>query len=163
MTTNEQKEQNGQDGDLVQQIAEELAHVQSRIGPRFRRSQVRMRADRFLEGSISAVERKSSWQIAEEVGLYGPRGMQRLLGEADWDEEAVRDDLQANVIEHLGEDHGILVGDEPGFVKKGQISAGVARQYSGTAGRRENSQVGVFLLSASIPGSSALCARRMDG
>jgi len=157
MTTSEEdEEQNKQEDDLCQQIAEELAHIQSRIGPRFRRAEVRKRAGRFLEGLTSAVERKNSWQIAEELGEYGPRGVQRLLGEADWDEEEVRDDLQAYVIEHLGEDNGILVVDETGFVKKGKKSAGVARQYSGTAGRRENSQVGVFLLYASAKGAAFL-------
>jgi SRSO17 transposase len=81
-------------------------------------------------------------------------GVQRLLAEADWDEEAVRDDLRAYVIEHLGQAGGILAVDETGFVKKGQKSAGVARQYSGTAGRRENSQIGVFLLYASSKGAA---------
>jgi len=104
----------------------------------------------------SAVERKNGWQLAEELGEHGPRGVQRLLGEADWDEEAVRDDLQAYVIEHLAEEEGMLVVDETGFVKKGKQSAGVARQYSGTAGRRENSQVGVFLLYASAKGAAFL-------
>ena len=157
MTTSErEEEQKEQEEDLLQQTGEELAHIQSRIGPRFRRAEVRKRAGRFLEGLTSAVERKNGWQIAEELGEHGPRGVQRLLGEADWDEEAVRDDLQAYVIEHLGEDDAILVVDETGFVKKGKKSAGVARQYSGTAGRRENSQVGVFLLYASAKGAAFL-------
>ena len=157
MTTSErEEEQKEQEEDLLEQITEELANIQSRIGPRFRRAEVRKRAGRFLEGLTSAVERKNGWQIAEELGEHGPRGVQRLLGEADWDEEAVRDDLQAYVIEHLGEDDGILVVDETGFVKKGKKSAGVARQYSGTAGRRENSQVGVFLLYASAKGAAFL-------
>lgn len=157
MTTSErEEEQKEQEEDLFQQIAKELAHIQSRIGPRFRRAEVRKRAGRFLEGLTSAVERKNGWQLAEELGEHGPRGVQRLLGEADWDEEAVRDDLQAYVLEHLAEDDAIVVVDETGFVKKGQKSAGVARQYSGTAGRRENSQVGVFLLYASAKGAAFL-------
>lgn len=155
MTTTEQdEEQHEQEADLFQQVAEELARLQARIGPRFRRAEVRKRAGCFLQGLTSAVERKNGWQIAEELGERGPRGVQRLLGEADWDEEAVRDDLRAYVIEQLGEDDGILVVDETGFVKKGKKSAGVARQYSGTAGRRENSQVGVFLLYASAQGAA---------
>ena len=117
---------------------------------------MRKRAGGFLEGLTSAVERKNGWQLAEELGEHGPRGVQRLLGEADWDEEAVRDDLQAYVSEHLAEEDGILVVDETGFVKKGKKSAGVARQYSGTAGRRENSQIGVFLLYASTKGAAFL-------
>src|SRR5439155_3677036 len=84
----------------------------------------------------------------------GPRGVQRLLGEADWDEEAVRDDLRAYVVEHLAEANAVLVVDETGFIKKGKKTAGVARQYSGTAGRRENSQIGVFLLYASSRGAA---------
>src|SRR6266700_1119645 len=150
MTTEEQED------NLLQQAAEELAHLQSRIGPRFRRAEVRQRATRFLEGLMSPVERKNGWQLAEELGERGPRGVQRLLGDADWDEEAVRDDLQTYVIERLGEESAVLVVDETGFVKKGKKSAGVARQYSGTAGRRENSQVGVFLLYASTGGATFL-------
>ena len=92
--------------------------------------------------------------MAEELGERGPRGVQRLLGEADWDEEAVRDDLRAYVTEHLSGEDSVLVVDETGFVKKGKKSAGVARQYSGTAGRRENSQVGVFLAYASGKGAA---------
>src|SRR6266702_5975913 len=132
--------------------AEALAEVHERIAPRFRRAEVRSRARRFLEGLLAPVERKNGWQLAEELGERGPRGVQRLLGDADWDEEAVRDDLQTYVIERLGEESAVLVVDETGFVKKGKKSAGVARQYSGTAGRRENSQVGVFLLYASAKG-----------
>jgi SRSO17 transposase len=142
--------------DLYQQAAEELAHIRERIGPRFRRAEVRQRAGRFLEGLMSAVERKNGWQLAEELGEHGPRGVQRLLAEADWDEEAVRDDLRAYVVEHLGEESGVLAVDETGFVKKGKKSAGVARQYSGTAGRRETSQVGVFLLYAASRGAAFL-------
>jgi SRSO17 transposase len=100
------------------------------------------------------VERKNGWQVAEQLGERGPRGVQRLLGEADWDEEAVRDDLRAYVTEYLSEEDSVLVVDETGFVKKGKKSAGVARHYSGTAGRRENSQVGVFLLDASRKGAA---------
>lgn len=146
MTTTEQEEE------LIQQVREELAQVQARIGPRFRRAEVRQRAWHFLEALMSPIKRKNGWQIAEALGEYGPRGVQRLLGEADWDEDAVRDDLRAYVIEHLGDANGILVMDETGFLKKGKKSAGVARQYSGTAGRRENSQIGVFLLYASPKG-----------
>jgi SRSO17 transposase len=146
MTTTEQEEE------LLQQMREELAQVQARIGPRFRRAEVRQRARHFLEALVSPIERKNGWQIAEALGEHGPRGVQRLLGEADWDENAVRDDLRAYVIEHLGDAEGLLVMDETGFLKKGKKSAGVARQYSGTAGRRENSQIGVFLLYASPKG-----------
>lgn len=153
MTTTKQDEEGMEKEEaLLQQIREELTDLQARIGLRFRRVEVRSRASRFLEGLLGNVERKNGWQMAEELGEDGPRGVQRLLGEADWDEEAVRDDLRAYVMEHLGAADGLLVMDETGFLKKGKKSAGVARQYSGTAGRRENSQVGVFLLYASKKG-----------
>jgi SRSO17 transposase len=152
----EEQAQPEQRDDVYLQAAQELAHLQERIGPRFRRAEVRQRAVRFLEGLLSGVERKNGWQLAEELGEHGPRGVQRLLAEADWDEETVRDDLRAYVVEYLGEESAVLAVDETGFVKKGKKSAGVARQYSGTAGRRENSQVGVFLLYASGRGAAFL-------
>jgi SRSO17 transposase len=155
-TTKQETEPSEQKDELYQQAAEELAHIQKRIGPRFRRAEVRQRAMRYVEGLTSAVERKNGWQLAEALDEHGPRGVQRLLGEADWDEEVVRDDLRGYVVEHLGEDNAVLVIDETGFVKKGKKSAGVARQYSGTAGRRENSQVGVFLLYATSLGAAFL-------
>src|SRR5215467_1175453 len=141
---------------LLSQAAEALAEVQARIGPRFGRSEVRSRAYRFLEGLLAPLERKNGWQLAEALGEHGPRGVQRLLGGSRWDEEAMRDDLRAYVLDHLGQEGGILVVDETGFLKKGKKSAGVARQYSGTAGRRENCQIGVFLLYASPKGHAFL-------
>jgi SRSO17 transposase len=155
MNTQERTEENTAPEEAVlQQATEELAQVHARIGPRFRRAEARQRAHRFLQGLLAEVPRKNGWQLAEELGERGPRGVQRLLGEADWDEEAVRDDLRGYVIEHLSGADGVLVVDETGFVKKGKKSAGVARQYSGTAGRRENSQVGVFLAYASGKGAA---------
>ena len=132
-----------------------LAGVHARIAPRFRRREARERARRYLEGLLGRSERKNGWQLAEALGEGGPQGMQRLLNAADWDAEAVRDDLQAYVLEHLSDERsGVLVIDETGFLKKGTKSAGVARQYSGTAGRRENQQIGVFLLYASARGAA---------
>jgi SRSO17 transposase len=155
MTTQEQhNEQDDHELQVARGGVEALAEVHERIGPRFGRAEVRQRVRRFLQGLLAPVERKNGWQMAEELGEHGPRGVQRLLGEADWDEEAVRDDLRAYVSERLGEPDGILVLDETGFIKKGKKSAGVARQYSGTAGRRENSQIGVFLLYASSQGAA---------
>ncbi len=139
---------------LISQGAQALADLSLRIAPHFGRVEVRSRVGRYLQGLLASVERKNGWQLAEELGEESAHGVQRLLAEADWDEEAVRDDLRAYVMEHLGEAGGILVVDETGFVKKGKKSAGVARQYSGTAGRRENSQMGVFLLYASSKGSA---------
>lgn len=153
MTT---EEQTMSEEALLEQTARELAQVAERIGPRFRRAEARQRGKRYLQGLLSSVERKNGWQLAEELGEHGPRGVQRLLGEADWDEEGGRDDLRGYGVEHLGEANAVLVVDETGFVKKGKKSAGVARQYSGTAGRRENSQIGVFLLYASRQGAAFL-------
>ena len=132
-----------------------LAALHARIAPRFRRREARERARRYLEGLLGHIERKNGWQLAEALGEGGPQGMQRLLNAADWDAEAVRDELRAYVLEHLADERsGVLVIDETGFVKKGTKSAGVARQYSGTAGRRENQQIGVFLLYASERGAA---------
>lgn len=153
MTTEKQTQM---EEELLVQASEELATITARIRPRFRRAEARQRAERYLQALLSPVERKNGWQLAEELGEHGPRGVQRLLGEADWDEDGVRDDLQTYVMEHLGEQSGVLVVDETGFVKKGKKSAGVARQYSGTAGRKENSQVGVFLLYAGSHGAAFL-------
>jgi SRSO17 transposase len=137
---------------IIRRGTQGLNELSQRIGPRFKRAEARKRVGRYLRGLLASVERKNGWQMAEELGDPNVHGVQRLLAEADWDEEAVRDDLRAYVIEHLGEASGVLVVDETGFVKKGKKSAGVARQYSGTAGRRENSQVGVFLGYASAKG-----------
>jgi SRSO17 transposase len=132
-----------------------LADVHARIAPRFRRREARERARRYLAGLLGRVERKNGWQLAEALGERGPQGVQRLLNAADWDADAVRDDLRAYVLEHLADEpSGVLVIDETGFLKKGTKSAGVARQYSGTAGRRENQQIGVFLLYASSRGAA---------
>jgi len=139
---------------LISQSVQALTELSARIGLRFGRAEVRSRVGRYLRGLLASVERKNGWQMAEELGDLNAHGVQRLLAEADWDEEAVRDDLRVYVIEQLGEADGTLVVDETGFLKKGKKSAGVARQYSGTAGRRENSQVGVFLLYASAKGAA---------
>ena len=139
---------------IISQSAQALTELLVRIGSHFRRAEVRTRVGRYLQGLLASVERKNGWQMAEELGEANAHGVQRLLEEANWDEEAVRDELRTYVIEQLGEPAGILAVDETGFVKKGKKSAGVARQYSGTAGRRENSQIGVFLLYASSKGAA---------
>jgi SRSO17 transposase len=131
--------------DAVEGWGAELAALHARIAPRFARTEPRRRALAFLRGLLSPVERKNGWQLAEQVGEATPDGMQRLLATATWDADAVRDDLRAYVVEHLGDADAVLVVDETGFLKKGDKSVGVQRQYSGTAGRIENSQVGVFL------------------
>jgi SRSO17 transposase len=132
-----------------------LRALHVRIARHFRRREARERARRYLAGLLGHSERKNGWQLAEALGEGGPQGMQRLLNAADWDAEAVRDELRAHVVEQLADEpSGVLVIDETGFLKKGTKSAGVARQYSGTAGRRENQQIGVFLLYASDRGAA---------
>jgi SRSO17 transposase len=156
MTTKEGTEpasrQEDRELSIIRQSTQALAELVVHIGSHFGRAEVRTRVGRYLHGLLAEVSRKNGWQMAEALGEANAHGVQRLLEEADWDEEAVRDELRTYVIEQLGEADGILVVDETGFVKKGKKSAGVARQYSGTAGRRENSQVGVFLSYASSQG-----------
>jgi SRSO17 transposase len=125
--------------------AEEVDGVGERIGCRFARSEPRRRAIGYVRGLLSGTERKNGWQLAEHLGDPTPDGVQHLLARADWDADAVRDDLLDYVAEDLGHPDGVLVVDETGFLKKGTKSCGVARQYSGTAGRIENCQIGVFL------------------
>src|SRR5579884_343920 len=128
---------------------DELERAHALIAGRFTRSEPRERARAYLSGLVAGLERKNGWTLAEYAGESGPDGMQRLLRKADWDIDGVRDDLRDDVVEQLGDPAGVLVIDETGFLKKGTASAGVARQYSGTAGRIENCQVGVFLAYAS--------------
>lgn len=136
--------------------AVELQTLVESIGHHFPRSEPRQRALAYLKGLLSPVERKNSWQIAEQAGDPAPYAIQHLLGRAQWSADAVRDDLRSYVIKHLADSDGVLILDETGFIKKGNMSAGVARQYSGTAGRVENCQIGVFLVYASIKGRTFL-------
>jgi SRSO17 transposase len=144
----------------VQGWSVELEGLCERIAPRFGRVEVRRRAGAFLHGLLAGVERKNGWQLAEHAGEHTPDGMQRLLNHARWDPDQVRDDLCGYVVEHLGDRQAVLVVDETGFLKKGSKSAGVQRQYSGTAGRIENCQVGVFLAYAG-PSGHALIDREL--
>ena len=129
----------------VEAWASGLAEVHARIAPRFARSEPRERVLAYVRGLLAPLEKKNSWTLAERAGEMVPDGMQRLVAYADWDAGAVRDDVRDYVVEQLGDPVGVLVVDETGFLKKGTKSAGVARQYSGTAGRVENCQIGVFL------------------
>jgi SRSO17 transposase len=123
--------------------------IGERIGSCFARSETRGRVQAYLRGLLSPVERKNGWQLAEEAGLPTPYAMQYLLNRAVWESDEVRDRLQAYVREMIADADGMLVMDETGFLKKGKKSVGVQRQYSGTAGRIENCQIGVFLTYAS--------------
>jgi SRSO17 transposase len=129
-----------------------LEALQARISPRFGRAEPRRRVLAYLRGLLGPVGRKNGWQLAEHAGERTPDGMQRLLSTADWDPDLVRDDLRAYVVEQLGDPGAVLVVDETGFPKKGTTSAGVQRQYSGTAGKVDNCQLGVFLAYASPKG-----------
>lgn len=140
--------------------AGEFGRLTARIAPRFCRREPRRRAVAYLRGLLAPVERKNGWQLAEAAGDASPDGMQDFLGRMRWDADQVRDDLRAYVVEHLGDRGAVLVLDETGFVKEGTHSVGVQRQYSGTAGRIENCQVGVFLAYASRFGQ-ALIDRRL--
>ncbi|WP_435870004.1 IS701 family transposase [Amycolatopsis mediterranei] len=128
-----------------------------RFAARFSRVEPRRQMTAYLRGLLAEVERKNGWTLAETVGEAGPQGMQRLLNFYAWDADGVRDDVRDAVVEVLGDaERGVLIADETGFVKKGTKSAGVARQYSGTAGRIENSQIGVFLAYASDRGRALI-------
>jgi SRSO17 transposase len=129
-----------------------LEAVHARIAPRFARAEPRRRVLAYLRGLLGAVTRKNGWQLAEHAGEATPDGMQRLLATADWDPDLVRDDLRGYVLDHLGDPAAVLVVDETGFLKKGATSVGVQRQYSGTAGKVDNCQLGVFLAYASATG-----------
>jgi SRSO17 transposase len=122
-----------------------LTDIERRLAPYFERAEPRQRAMAYLRGLLSPAERKNSWQLAEVSGDTTPYGFQHMLRRALWDPEAVRDELRHYIVQHLGDPDAVLVLDETGFLKKGRHSAGVARQYSGTAGKVENCQIGVFL------------------
>ncbi len=131
----------------VEDWQRELELVHGRLSGLFRRSEPRQRSLAYLQGLLSGVQRKNGWQLAEWMGEATPDGVQHLLERAQWQADAARDVLRGYV-------DGVLIVDETGFIKKGRHSAGVQRQYSGTAGRIENSQIGVFLCYAGDGGSA---------
>ena len=132
------------------------AEIERRIGPVFARSDALRRAMSYLAGLLSPAERKNSWQLAEINGDPNPYGFQHLLGRADWDPDVLRERLPEYVTDYLADREAVGVIDETGFLKKGRQSAGVARQYSGTAGKIENCQIGVFLAYASVHGHTLI-------
>ena len=137
-----------------------LDELMGRIGGRFARVEPRRRARAFVLGLLADLPRKNCWSIAEHAGDATPDGMQHLLAGARWDADGVRDDLRDYVVEHLGDAGAVLVVDETGDLKKGTRSAGVQRQYTGTAGRIENAQVAVYLTYAA-PRGHALIDREL--
>jgi SRSO17 transposase len=140
----------------VQAWAAGLDALHARIAGRFARAEPRRRVLAYLRGLLGNVTRKNGWQLAEHAGERTPDGMQRLLATADWDPDLVRDDLRAYVVEYLGDPAAVLVVDETGFLKKGTTSVGVQRQYSGTAGKVDNCQLGVFLAYAAPKGRAMI-------
>ena len=133
-----------------------LQALHERIAGRFGRRESRQRALAYLQGLLGPVERKNGWQLAEYAGDATPDGVQRLLATYRWDADGVRDDLREYVVEHLGDPEAVLVVDETGFLKQGSKSVGVQRQYSGTAGKVDNCQIGVFLAYGSRRGRTFL-------
>jgi SRSO17 transposase len=133
--------------------ADQLEEVQERLAPYFERAEPRKRVMAYIRGLLSITERKNGWQLAELAGEATPDGMQRLLNTAQWDADQVRDDLQHYILRHLTDPEAVLVVDETGFLKKGKKSVGVAAQYSGTAGKIANCQIGVFLAYATKHGA----------
>ena len=128
----------------------------AQVAGRFYRVEPRRRARAYVRGLLAPLAGKNGWTLAEVAGDATPDGMQRLLNSAHWDAGGVRDDLRGYAVEHLGEAAGVLIVDETGFLKKGVHSAGVQRQYSGTAGRIENCQLGVFLAYATAKGRTLI-------
>ncbi len=127
------------------------------ISGRFARSEPRARVGTYLRGLLAGLERKNGWTLAEHAGAVSPDGMQRLLRTADWDVDGVRDDLRGYVLNQLGDAaSGVFIIDETGFIKKGVRSAGVQRQYTGTTGKIDNCQLGVFLAYASSRGRALI-------
>jgi SRSO17 transposase len=140
----------------VKSAARELGMLASGLREQFSREAAHRHAVAYVEGLLGDVGRKNGWQLAEYGGYQHPRTIERVLDRSVWDADAVRDDLRGQVIEELGDPDGVLVVDETGFLKHGTKSCGVARQYSGTAGRIENCQLGVFPGYASSKGRAGI-------
>ncbi len=143
----------------LEEWCDEFMAFQERFVHLFSRREPREQCGKYLRGLLASVERKNGWQLAEVVGDETPDRMQRLLYQDQWDADAARDVLQELVKETLGEEEGIGVVDETGFLKKGIHSVGVKRQYSGTAGKVENCQIGTFLSYATSRGHVLLDRR----
>jgi SRSO17 transposase len=130
--------------------------VMGRVAGRFARVELRRRAKALVRGLLSDLPRKNCWTIAEHAGDATPDRMQHLLARAVWDADAVRDDVRALLVEHLGDQAAVLVIDETGDLKKGTATVGVQRQYTGTAGKVDNAQVAVYLAYATAAGHGVI-------
>jgi SRSO17 transposase len=126
-----------------------LESMKSFVAPAFKRAEQRASAGSFIDGLLSGAKRKTGWMLAEEAGLARPYRIQSLLGRSTWSADLLCERVRRYALDALGDPDGVLVVDETGFLKKGAHSVGVARQYSGTAGRIENCQIGVFVSYAS--------------
>src|ERR1700686_335836 len=124
--------------------AASLRDIKKRIRPLFNQDRVATNAGLFLESLLGDEQRKTGWMRAEAAGDPGPWRQQAILGRRDWDADGLRDIVRDYVIEHLADDDAVLVIDETGFLKQGKASCGVARQYTGSAGKITNCQIGVF-------------------
>src|SRR5271170_6098730 len=146
------------DAKQIRGWGDRFTQLMDHFGGCFARRDLRRQAEGYVRGLLGGVERKNSWQLAEHLGREKPYGIQRLLGRASWNAEQVRDELVRYATAHLVTDNdpGVLIVDETGFLKKGKKSVGVQRQYSGTAGRIENCQVGVFLALATSRGRALI-------
>ena len=136
----------------VHQWLDEFDALMQQVGHQFGRVEARVRVSEYVQGLLSPIERKNGWQLSEQCGDETPYGIQHLLNRSKWNADDLRDDVREYVVEHLGDREAVLVIDETGFLKKGKHSVGVQRQYSGTAGRVENCQIGVFLVYATATG-----------
>jgi SRSO17 transposase len=134
-----------QERSVVPGGAADLHASERRLAPYFERAEPRQRVLAYLRGLLSPAERKNSWQLAESSGDATPYAFQHLLRRALWDPAAVRDELRRYIVQHLADPAAVLVLDETGCLKKGRHSAGVARQYRGTAGKVDNCQIGVLV------------------
>ena len=152
---------------VVRAATSGLERLSGGLREHVRRAEAHRHAVAYVAGLLGDMERKNGWQLAEHGGYQHPRTTQRVLDRSVWDVDAVQDDLREQVVEALGDPDGVLVVDETGFLKEGVKSCGVARQYSGTAGRIENCQIGVFLGYAPVrgggPGSTGPCTCRAGG
>jgi SRSO17 transposase len=133
-----------------------LNKLSQHIRQYFIRPESHQRALAYIQGLMSDASRKNAWQVAEALGEAAPYAIQHILNRAKWDCDGVRDEVRISVKETLASPHAVIVIDETGFLKKGRKSVGVQQQYSGTAGRIENCQIGVFLAYASVRGHALL-------
>jgi len=148
--------------DVVDVAGRVVGELDAVLAPWFARAGTRLAGQQYVRGLASTVERKNSWQLAEHAGHGSPDRLQRLLGSAAWDCHGVREDVRDWTVGYLADAEAVLVCDDTGFLKKGRRSAGVQRQYSGTAGRVENCQIGVMAESTVVSRSvrSPLCCAR---